>query len=154
SGLNTPHDFIAFPFRSIAQGVDIIIADTYNNAISAFMNLDGVGGMWSSRTVIASASFPQFIVHADLDLDGRSDLFFADVKSQTALISLNNFANETELFQTPQVISTFSNNAFYDASNIDADGDGDDDLILADLNGKSIHLFTNLCDPASSSMPF
>jgi hypothetical protein len=122
--------------------LDVAAAAAEDGAILWYENSDGAGTFASQEVLTTHPSEPQYLVAADVDDDGDTDLLslsHGDADDGTVAWHANDGAGA---FPTQQVISTqVEEPRRMDAA--DVDGDGDLDVVVVAANGRTLDWFEN-----------
>lgn len=125
---------------------DILTSSAFDNKISWFKNLDGLGTFSEPRIIIES-TFDIFTINiADVDLDGNIDIL-ASAENNNRCYWIRNLGNNGK-FDNPKVINYQINDPIYMTAS-DLDGDGIEDIIISTGTSGQIVWHKNNNDPAN-----
>lgn len=103
-----------------------------NNKISIFKNADSAGhAVFGTGITYNAPTYPDQIIAADLNADGKPDLALAATGSAAVSIYLNTSAGGTISFASPVHYGLTSDNYPYTLGANDIDGDGKTDLVIS-----------------------
>ena len=131
---------------------DIATANSASNNISVIRNASvGESTSFQFKVDYATATNPQSIVLADLDMDGRPDLVTANFTNSGSVSILRNTSTSVISFAAKQDISTGSFPA--SVATGDFNNDGKPDLAVANSNSNSVSILLNNSSGSIAFLP-
>ena len=136
---------------------DLIVANYDSNTVSVLLNTTAPGATtpsFAAQQTFATGSHPRSVTAADLNGDGKPDLLVANVGSNTVSVLLNTTAPgaTTPSFATQQTFATGSHPHSVTAA--DLNGDGNPDLIVANLDSDTVSVLLNTTAPGATTPSF
>ena len=129
---------------------DVVVACFGDNTISLLQNTSVPGSIsFAARTDFPAGNGPDFVRIGDIDGDGRPDLVVADYGDNAVSVLLNtgspggiSFAANVEFSTGAQPFSLAIG---------DIDGDGQPDLVTANVASNNVSVLRNTCGPGTVS---
>jgi sugar lactone lactonase YvrE/predicted Fe-Mo cluster-binding NifX family protein len=128
--------------------LDLIVANAGSNTVSVFRNTASissiVSGSFAAKVDFATGSFPRSVAIGDLDGDGKLDLIVANAGSNTVSVFRNTASSSSIVLGSFATKVDFATGTSpYSVAIGDLDGDDKPDLIVANLNSKTVSVIRN-----------
>src|SRR5262249_53076353 len=137
---------------------DLIVANTHDNTVSVLFNTTLTGALTSSfapQQTFATGNDPQSVAVADLNGDGRPDLFAVNFSDNDVSVLLNTTAlGAMNASFAPQQTFPTGTNTFSSAVAADVNGDGKPDLLIPQINNATLSVLLNTTTPGSLTASF
>ncbi len=134
---------------------DIIIANSFNSALSVMINLTVAGSttpVFTTSVDFPTGGKPVSITLQDINLDGKPDVALGDQDTAVSIFINNTITGDTTAaFSTPFDFTAGQGVFFADAA--DFNGDGKPDLVTVDFQSTAFVLI-NTTTPGSSTPSF
>jgi hypothetical protein len=126
---------------------DLVVANKGSNTVSVLLNTTAAGATTPSFAIqqtFATGGAPESVAVADFNGDGRPDLVVANEAADTVSVLLNTTAPgaSTPSFAPQQTFATGS--APFSVAVADFNGDGEPDLVVANLGSSSVSVLWSL----------
>jgi len=121
--------------------LDLVCPSSFDNRITWFENIDGLGNYIISQTITTIATTPRSLFLSDFDDDGDLDLV-SDSSSINNQPAWHENLDGLGEFSTEQVIAVSNFGTQWVIAD-DLDGDNDNDIITVEFGGDTIAWFKN-----------
>ena len=118
------------------------MVNSLNNTVSVFRNTSTIGSVsFAAKVDFATGSYPHGVAIGDIDGDGKPDLVVTDSLSNTVSVLRNTSIIGSVSFDTKLDFATGSFPS--DVVIGDVDGDGEPDLIVANIGSNTVSVLRN-----------
>ncbi|CAF3693564.1 unnamed protein product [Rotaria sp. Silwood1] len=136
---------------------DLAVANLVSSSVSVFLNTTPAGNAtptFSAKTDFTTGNFPYSVSIRDFNGDGKPDLVVANYGSNSVSVFLNTTTPgaSTPTFSAKSDFTTGTNPQ--SVSTGDFNGDGKQDLAVANANSTSVSVFLNTTAPGASTPTF
>ena len=123
---------------------DLAVANSTSNTVSVFRNTSTGAGVvsYAAKVDYVTGSAPRSVAIGDLDGDGKSDLAVANYNSNSVSVFRNTSTGAGVVSYAAKVDYTTGNNP-ESVSIGDLDGDGQSDLVVANLTSVTVSVLRN-----------
>jgi hypothetical protein len=138
---------------------DMVVANQSDNTVSVFLNTTAPGSnvpAFSAAQVFASQQSPSIVAVADLNGDGKPDVFVTNFSSGTISVLLNTSANPPASlnFSAHQDFALPNGSDSFSVVSADINGDGKPDLVTANDFLNSVSVLLNSTSPGADQLVF
>ncbi len=139
---------------------EIIVANNTDNSFTVFQNNVTTTPLNASSFTattfnIGAGTGPAGLDMGDFDGDGKTDIVFSDVNSNTLSVFKNTFAGGTigsSTFTAGSILSTGSSSTPQGVTVGDMDGDNKPDIVVGNIGSNTISIFKNTATPDTNSI--
>jgi hypothetical protein len=136
---------------------DMAVANNSSNTVSVLLNTAVPGTTtpsFSSKTDFTTGSMPQSVSIGDFNGDGRNDMAVANEGSNTVSVMLNTTAPGATTPSFSAKVDFEAGNASTSVSIGDFNGDGRNDLAVANYYSNTVSVFVNTTSPGAATPSF